>query len=66
MARTPNLYREILPPRLRKVGYIQEQRRIYERIDGKFVGIGYKLTFFNPKTQLRSVYFVSDNEIGRL
>ena len=63
MARTPQLYDEQLPPRLKGKGYISKQRRIYERIDGKFVGIGYKITLFQPKTQRRDVYFIQDDEI---
>lgn len=65
MARQSEIYRSQLPPYLQKKGYIQKQRRIYERIDGKFVGIGFKLTFRDPKTQRSVVYFVTDDELSR-
>lgn len=65
MARQSGIYRSQLPPYLQNKGYIQKQRRIYERIDGKFVGIGFKLTFRNPKNQRSEVYFVTDDELSR-
>lgn len=65
MARQSGIYRSQLPPYLQKKGYIQKQRRIYERIDGKFVGIGFKLTMFNAKNQRSDVYFVTDGELSK-
>jgi hypothetical protein len=65
MARQSKIYRSQLPPYLQSKGYIQKQRRIYERIDGKFVGMGFKLTMRNRKTQRTDVYFVTDDELSK-
>ncbi len=65
MARQSGIYRSQLPPYLQNKGYIQKQRRIYERIDGKFVGIGFKLTMRDSKTQRSDVYFVTDDELSQ-
>ena len=63
MARQQGIYRSNLPPRLRDKGFIRQQRRIYERIDGKFVGIGFKLTMSKARDDRRDVYFVADQEL---
>ena len=63
MARQQRIYRSELPPRLQNKGFIRKQRRIYERIDGKFVGIGFKLTMSKAGDDRRDVYFVADEEL---
>jgi len=65
MARQSGIYRSQLPPYLQEKGYIQKQRRIYERIDGKFVGIGFKLTMKGKNNKRSDVYFVTDDELSR-
>ena len=64
MARLQELYKGNLPPHIRsKVNYIREQRRIYERIDGKFVGIGFKLEVRPNKGPDSDFIIVLDNEL---
>jgi len=64
MARLPELYRGNLPPHIRsKVNYIVSQRRMYERIDGKFVGIGFKVKVKPFKGPDNAIYLVLDEEL---
>ena len=68
MARQSGIYKSQLPDKIQKLGYISQQRRIYERIDGKFVGIGFKLIMrkYRPdKEDIFSTVFIQDEDLDR-
>ena len=43
--------------------FLQQSRRLYKRIDRKFVGIGWEVEFYNFDTEETRFVLVYDNQV---